>query len=282
MSRPLYASTITGATITATTLVATDTTTSTLGATTGTVTTLGSTTATIATLTATTAFTLLRTFNGQTIATVRNDSTGTEGEAKFQASNGVGVVAGAGLMEVGMTSTGWTPSGVFAANVGFVHTSSAVGMVIGANSGFIRISAEGNINNVSATFESGRFGIGIAPAYKLDVQGTASTGNVTSMRLYRVTANNGDTNELLWQSADGGSALLTASIKDEVTTGTTGSMLLSTNNGSGLVERVRVNPSGTLKWAAYSSGTATFTAGAKYLVVDATGNILVSALGPAS
>lgn len=37
-----------------------------------------------------------------------------------------------------------------------------------------------------------------------------------------------------------------------------------------------------VQFNSYSSGTATFTAGAKYVVVDATGNLLVSAVGPAS
>lgn len=168
----------------------------------------------------------------------KNINTGTSAETKAGFENGA-----SDILDVGVTGANFTTSGIFAARMAFLHTSATAGLGLGANSGPVSISAEGNINNESVRIESGRVGIGlgngVTPSYRLDV-GVAGTGDLVGMRLYRASASSGDKNALLWQS----STLQTGSISDEVTSGTTGSVVVKTNAGSGLAEQFRVTPSG--------------------------------------
>ena len=102
-----------------------------------------------------------------------------------------------------------------------------------------------DLNNLTTSGNatiSGSIGIGISPTYKLDIQGTSVTGNATSLRLYRTTAAVGNTNALLWQS----STLTTASISDEVSSATSGSLIFKTALSSALTERMRIDPTGNV------------------------------------
>lgn len=92
----------------------------------------------------------------------------------------------------------------------------------------------------------------------------------------------------IFRGADGTGFVNTALIQVQVdgTVGTNqvpGKFIIQTANSSGtMTNAILISSAQALTLPGHASGTPTFTAGDKYLVVDASGNIHVSALGPAS
>lgn len=109
--------------------------------------------------------------DGQTIGRITNNSTGTAGEAKWNASNVLGGV------DFGITGSGLSPSaGIFAANTGIIHSGSTVtgGLGIAAGAGPILFSANDDITSLTATFHHGLLGIGVDPSNILDLVQTVA------------------------------------------------------------------------------------------------------------
>jgi Chaperone of endosialidase len=108
------------------------------------------------------------TINGTSVV-VENPNTGTGGYASLNARNS------ANQMRVGITGTGFTTSGVYLTNSGFVQCDGTNGISMVANNaaGSIRFYAGGTTEEMRV-HSDGNVGIGTTtPAYKLDVNGTS-------------------------------------------------------------------------------------------------------------
>jgi Chaperone of endosialidase/Phage T4 tail fibre len=196
-----------------------------------------------------------------TIVSVENPNTGTDGWAAVSVRNSGSAALGG--MRMGILGTGWTNTGIFQQNGGFLDCDQSNGISVAAtsNSGSVRFYA-GGATEVMRVSSNQNVGIGTtSPSYRLDVQHSTSANAVIRV---------GDTTNqfgriMLGNSSHGiarGANIGGATDGNDVTVHTAGefaSVTLATLAGEGL----RVNPSGNV-------GIGTNNPGHK---LDVSGNI---------
>lgn len=158
-------------------------------------------------------------------------------------------------------------------------TGASVGYLVGAAAGnwgarFSRSAGGSVLLGVPGTTSSDHFTIVTSAGTSLlDVDGTGSVNAVATGAStgFLVGAAAGNWGARFSRSAGGGVLIGTP--------GTTSAEHLTIVNSAGS-DLLDVAGNGAIKFATYTA--ATFVAGDKYLVIDASGNVHVSALGPAS